>query len=55
MKKDFNDFTLKDLYNAYYDCRKHKRNTIDSLKFERDLEINMLELYNDLKKGTYKI
>jgi hypothetical protein len=53
--KSWNSFSFEDLYKAYYDCRKHKRNTMNALKFEKNLEENMLTLYNDLKNGTYEI
>ncbi len=49
------DFNFNDLFTAYYDCRKRKRNTHSALKFELQLEKNMLELYRDLKTGRYKI
>ena len=49
------DFSLEDLFKAYYDCRKRKRNTYSALKFEVQLEKNLLELYHDLKSGKYKI
>ena len=49
------DFTLNDLFKAYFDCRKHKRNTLNALYFELNLETNLLELYRDLKSGKYKI
>jgi hypothetical protein len=32
---------LKDVFIAYYDARQHKRNTINQLKFELDLEANI--------------
>ena len=31
------EFTFQELYKAYKDCRKRKRNTINALKFEVDL------------------
>ena len=51
----FNDFCLEDLYIAYYDCRKNKRNTKNALDFEMNLEENIIKLYNDLKSWNYKI
>lgn len=50
-----NDFTFEDLLKAYYECRKRKRNTYSALKFEVELEKNLLKLYRDLKTGNYKI
>lgn len=34
----FNLFDINDLYQAYYDCRKNKRNTKNAISFEIDLE-----------------
>jgi hypothetical protein len=54
-KHIFCKIKLEELLRAYYDCRKNKRNTINALKFEIDLEKNILNLYNDLVNGTYEI
>ena len=39
---------LKDLYQAYFDARKHKRNKPYQLRFEANLENNLQELCNEL-------
>lgn len=49
------DFTIEDLYKAYYECRKRKRSSHSAMEFEYDLESNMRRLYDDLKSGRYKI
>lgn len=49
------DFTLEDLFIAYYDCRKNKRNTTNAIKFETSLERNIVQLYYELKNETYQI
>jgi len=49
------DFTIQDLYKAYYDCRKRKRSKLSAIEFEFDLESNMMKLYDDLKSGRYEI
>ena len=49
------DFTLADLFKAYFDCRKNKRCKNTALKFEVNLEANLLKLYKDIKSGNYKI
>jgi len=46
---------LYDLFQAYYDARKNKRNTINALTFEIDYETKLFELYNDLINGEYEI
>ena len=45
---------LTDLYAAYYDARRHKRNTHSQLAFEIELERNMQELYDELRERRYK-
>lgn len=49
------DLTIDAVFNAYFDCRKAKRNSINQLRFEIDLEPNLVELYNQLRNGSYKI
>ena len=51
---DYN-FTLSDLFKAYFACRKHKRCTHSALEFELHLEQNLLQLYKEIKSGNYKI
>lgn len=46
-------FAFKDLLQAYYDCRRHKRWTINALKFEFNLEENLSQLYDDLLADNY--
>ncbi len=45
---------LSDLYHAYRCARKHKRNTINQLDFEFDLEKNIHALYDEVRTHTYK-
>ncbi|GHT84691.1 hypothetical protein FACS18947_2510 [Bacteroidia bacterium] len=44
---------LADLYRAYHDARKHKRNTINQLRFEMDLEHHLFDLCEQLTQRTY--
>lgn len=46
--------TVSDLFQAYYDCRRTKRNTRNALAFEERLERNLMNLYHDLIDGSYK-
>ena len=46
-------FTMQQIYKAYFDCRKSKRNTINALKFEFNLENNLHELLKELNNRTY--
>ena len=47
-------FGFKQLHKSYIKCRKNKRNTINALKFEQNLEENLLELGHELKSKIYK-
>ncbi len=50
-----NELTIEDVFDAYFDCRKCKRNSINQLRFEANLETNLVALYRDLKSGDYQI
>lgn len=50
MKTNFN---FRKLYSAYLNCRKHKRKTYHSQKFEIHLESEILKLEKELKKRVY--
>lgn len=43
------------MFDAYFDCRRHKRNTLNQLAFEADLESNLVGLWRDLTEGRYRI
>ena len=47
-------FTFEKLYQAYLDCRKTKRKTINALKFEWNLERNLFQLKKALETKKYK-
>ena len=47
------DFSFLELVEAYFDCRKNKRNTASALDFEQELERNLARLYDELQAGTY--
>lgn len=49
-----NFFSMCELYEAYCNCKKGK-NSINSLKFEENLEENLFRLLDDLNTGTYDI
>ncbi len=46
-------FSFANIYRQYLKCRKHKRNTINALKFEVRAEENLLKLQEKLQKKTY--
>jgi len=45
--------TVEDVFYAYYDCRKEKRNSWSALKFEEHLERNLIQLHKELTDGTW--
>ncbi len=46
---------LVDLFQAYFDARKHKRNTMNQMRFEIDFEKELLSLYDEIASRAYKI
>ena len=48
------DVTVEELFQAYFDCRKTKRNTFNALEFEERLERNLMDLYYELHSGEYR-
>jgi hypothetical protein len=49
------DISLEDVFLAYFDCRKNKRNKLDALEFELDFEKNLIKLWKEINDGSYKI
>jgi len=45
---------LTDLFQAYYDARRNKRNTINALRFEINYESNLLKLCDEIISGNYR-
>lgn len=46
---------LTDLFQAYFDARRNKRNTINALCFEMDYEKNLFQLCEDIQNRTYQL
>lgn len=46
--------TDADMYNAYYECRKNKRNSPGALMFELNYEHNLAVLKDEINNGAYK-
>ena len=46
---------LSDLFFAYYECRKNKRNTINSLAFEMEFEKRLIQLSHEIWENRYRI
>jgi len=45
---------LSELFEAYFDCRSNKRNTLNALAFEVDYETNLLKLCTEINDGSYQ-
>ncbi len=45
---------LTDLFQAYFDARKNKRNTINALAFEKNMESNLFELFHEIIDYKYQ-
>ncbi len=45
---------IEDLFQAYYDARRNKRNSLSALAFELEYEKNLLQLYDEIKNRSYK-
>lgn len=43
------------MFNAYYDARRNKRNTANQLRFEIDLEENLVGLYHEIAERRYEV
>ncbi|MGD1008262.1 MAG: reverse transcriptase/maturase family protein [Ignavibacteriaceae bacterium] len=46
---------LEDIFTAYFDARRNKRNTINALAFELQYESNLFKLYEEINARKYKI
>lgn len=51
--QDYDMLLLEDLFKAYFDARKNKRNTINALKFEVNFEEHIFKLYDEIISGDY--
>ena len=49
----FYSIELYELLEAYYCCRKNKRNTINSIAFEIDYEDKLMKLLDEINNGKY--
>jgi hypothetical protein len=45
---------LQDIFKAYFDARKNKRNKKASLDFEYNFESKVIQLYKNIVDKTYK-
>jgi hypothetical protein len=47
-------FSLENIYRAYRQCRKHKRGTVNALRFEQNVEENLVSLHEELTREIYQ-
>jgi RNA-directed DNA polymerase len=47
-------YSFENLWQQYRTCRRNKRNTVNQLRFEIDLEANLLDLQRELRDHTYR-
>lgn len=47
--------SVEQIFDAYYSCRRNKRNSYQAIEFETDLESNLIGLMDDINSGTYEI
>ncbi|MEI7918055.1 MAG: RNA-directed DNA polymerase [Candidatus Saccharibacteria bacterium] len=45
---------IEDIFQAYYDARKNKRNSNSSLGFELEYEKNLVQLFHEINERSYK-
>ena len=45
---------LWEVIDAYYECRRRKRRTVNAMKFELDWEAEAIRLWEDINNGTYR-
>ncbi len=45
---------IEDLFQAYYDARKNKRNSSSALAFEIEYEKNLVQLFHEISSQSYK-
>ena len=46
---------LDDFFDAYFECRRRKRNTMNAARFEFNYETNLVKLCREVNTGKYKI
>lgn len=52
--EDMGGVSLEDVIEAYYDCRRRKRNTANAMEFEMDYERYCIDLWQELNEHRYK-
>ena len=55
MKFEKEYVTIEEVYDAYYDCCKHKGSTPGCIEYQMNYIANNYQLYIDLNSMTYEI
>ena len=55
MRSKDSEVTLDDIYMAYEECARRKRNTKEAKEFERDALFNCQQLMDEINNRTYKL
>ena len=45
---------LYEVIDAYYECRRRKRRTVNAMKFELNWEAEAVSLWEDINNGSYQ-
>lgn len=53
MMREWDHKLVTELFQAYFDARKNKRNTLNQLAFELELEKNLFALYDEIANRCY--
>lgn len=52
-EEELGGIPLEDVFEAYFECRKKKRNTCNALAFESEYERKCVELWREINSCTY--
>lgn len=53
-REEMGGIPLGDVLEAYFECRKKKRNTYNALAFEKEYERHCVELWQEINSGSYR-
>ncbi|MCQ2741161.1 MAG: RNA-directed DNA polymerase [Alphaproteobacteria bacterium] len=45
----------EEIFKAYFECRRHKRRTVNALRFELNYEPELVRLWQNINSGLYRI
>ena len=53
-EQEMGGLSLADVIEAYYDCRRRKRCTVNAMEFEMDYERNCIDLWREINEHRYE-